>query len=59
VKFKQNIYQIGECVHLFDPTGTVPYVVRIHSIIRTADAETPAMLVVEWLLRRSDLPPKF
>lgn len=34
VKYKQNIYHVGEYVHLYDPTETLPYVAKINSIVR-------------------------
>ena len=34
VKYKQNIYQVGEFVHLYDPANVQPYVAKINAIIR-------------------------
>ena len=59
VKYKQNIYQLGEYVHLYDVTGSLPYVAKIHSIIRIPQQDVAVILKIEWLLRKTDLPAKY
>jgi hypothetical protein len=50
---------VGEYVHLYDPTETLPYVAKIHSIVKVNECDAPAILIVEWLLRKGDLSAKF
>ena len=60
IKYKQVIYEIGDFIHLFDATNENPYVVRLNSILKIPQQESiNAVLKVEWLMRKADLPAKF
>ena len=57
MKFRQQIYTIGEFVHLFDRTENSPYVARITKIIQLPEGfERFPFIEVEWYLKKENLP---
>lgn len=56
IKYRQNIYEVGEHLHLYDASEKKPYVVKLTGIYRLNREGVGIVLKVEWLMKKEDLP---